>query len=176
MSGNFVRKSTGSGKACARLYPGFPQKRVDAALKQGQDCGHDRTGRRLSRGGDAFGARAGGPAGSGTRRLGTGRHYIRGLRRQATGAREWAPICLAGHERQLRGCPVPTAFLVEGRKVRPFGAGTHAGAPESGALGWLRDGSAVVHFPVGACGRSLRTPGDVRDTAVRKAAAGARHN
>jgi hypothetical protein len=56
-------------------------------------------------------------------------------------------------------CEVPHAFLVEGGKVRPFGAGTYAGAPESGALGWLRDGSAVVHFPVGACGGTLRTPG-----------------
>jgi hypothetical protein len=56
-------------------------------------------------------------------------------------------------------CEVPTAFLVEGRTVRPFGAGTYAGAPESGALGWLRDGRAVVHFPVGACGGSFRRPG-----------------
>jgi hypothetical protein len=56
-------------------------------------------------------------------------------------------------------CEVPTAFLVEGRNVRPFGAGTYAHAPESGALGWLRDGTAVIHFPVGACGGSLHTPG-----------------
>jgi hypothetical protein len=26
-------------------------------------------------------------------------------------------------------------------------------------VGWLRDGAAVVHFPVGACGGTLRTPG-----------------
>ena len=56
-------------------------------------------------------------------------------------------------------CEVPTAFLVEGRTVHPFGAETYAGAPESGALGWLRDGKAVVHFPVGACGGSFRRPG-----------------
>jgi hypothetical protein len=56
-------------------------------------------------------------------------------------------------------CEVPTAFLVEDGKVRTFGADTYAGAPESGALGWLRDGRAVVHFPVGACGGSFRTPG-----------------
>jgi hypothetical protein len=56
-------------------------------------------------------------------------------------------------------CGIPTAFLVERRTVRPFGAKTYAGAPESGALGWLRDGRAVVSFPVGACGGSFRRPG-----------------
>jgi len=48
-SGNFLRKSTGRGKACEWLYPGCPQKRADAALRQGQDCGHDCTGRHLDR-------------------------------------------------------------------------------------------------------------------------------
>ncbi len=48
-SGNFFRKSTGRGKPCEWFYPGCPQKRGDAALQQGQDCGHDRPGRRLDR-------------------------------------------------------------------------------------------------------------------------------
>ncbi len=56
-------------------------------------------------------------------------------------------------------CEIPTAFVVEDRRVRPFGAASYAGSPESSAVGWLRNGTAVIHFPVGACGGSMRTPG-----------------
>jgi hypothetical protein len=99
---------------------------------------------------------------SGSRRLIVGPPVRRGPDRRIHGHWVYVKVSPSTHRllAQWSGeCEVPTAFLVERRKVRPFGAGTHAGAPESGALGWLRDGSAVVHFPVGACGRSLRTPG-----------------
>jgi hypothetical protein len=56
-------------------------------------------------------------------------------------------------------CEIPTAFVIEGRQVRPLGAARYADAPESVGLGWLRNGSAVIHFPLGACGGSFRTPG-----------------
>jgi hypothetical protein len=52
-------------------------------------------------------------------------------------------------------CEIPQAFLVAGRKAHPLGASTAANAPESVALGWLADGSTVVHFPAGACGSSM---------------------
>jgi hypothetical protein len=56
-------------------------------------------------------------------------------------------------------CEVPVAFLVTGKRMRPYGGRTMADAPESRALGWMPDGSAVVHFPVGSCGSSFRRAG-----------------
>jgi hypothetical protein len=56
-------------------------------------------------------------------------------------------------------CEVPVAFLVAGGTVRPYGGRTMDDAPESMALGWLPDGTAVVHFPKGACGGTFRRPG-----------------
>jgi hypothetical protein len=56
-------------------------------------------------------------------------------------------------------CEVPIAYLVAGGVMRPYGGRTLADAPESVALGWLPSGSAVIHFPKGACGGTFRTPG-----------------
>lgn len=56
-------------------------------------------------------------------------------------------------------CEVPIAFLVSRGVMRPYGGRTMADAPESTALGWLPNGSAVIHFPKGACGGSLQRPG-----------------
>jgi hypothetical protein len=56
-------------------------------------------------------------------------------------------------------CEVPIAFLVSRGVMRPYGGRTMAEAPESMALGWLPDGSAVIHFPKGACGGSFHRPG-----------------
>jgi hypothetical protein len=56
-------------------------------------------------------------------------------------------------------CEVPLAFVVSGSGMRPYGGNTIRDAPESAALGWLPNGSAVIHFPKGACGRTLRRPG-----------------
>jgi hypothetical protein len=56
-------------------------------------------------------------------------------------------------------CEVPIAFYVANGTMRPFGASTLAHAPSSMALGWLPNGSAVVHFPAGPCGKSRGAPG-----------------
>jgi hypothetical protein len=56
-------------------------------------------------------------------------------------------------------CEVPVAFLVVGGTMRPYGGRTMSDAPESMALGWLSNGSAVVHFPKGACGGTFQRPG-----------------
>ncbi len=56
-------------------------------------------------------------------------------------------------------CEVPVAFLVSGSVMRPYGGRTIRDAPSSVALGWLRSGSAVIHFPNGACGVIFRAPG-----------------
>jgi hypothetical protein len=76
----------------------------------------------------------------------------------------WRYVLVAPDGRRLLAqwsgeCEIPHAFLVEGGKLRPFGAVSYADAPESGALGWLRGGDAVVHFPVSACGGSRSKPG-----------------
>jgi hypothetical protein len=57
------------------------------------------------------------------------------------------------------GCEVPVAFLVAGGVMRPYGGRSMSDAPESVALGWLPDGSAVIHFPKGACGGTFHLPG-----------------
>ena len=56
-------------------------------------------------------------------------------------------------------CEVPVAFIVAGGVMRPFGGRTMSSAPSSMALGWLPNGSAVVHYPNGACGGAHRVPG-----------------
>jgi hypothetical protein len=56
-------------------------------------------------------------------------------------------------------CEVPIAFLVRDLVLRPYGGATMSDAPESMALGWLPNGSAIIHFPKGACGRVHRRPG-----------------
>jgi hypothetical protein len=56
-------------------------------------------------------------------------------------------------------CEVPVAFLVAAGRMRPYGGTTLRDAPSSVALGWLPNGSVVVHFPQGACGGAFRTPG-----------------
>jgi hypothetical protein len=56
-------------------------------------------------------------------------------------------------------CEIPTAFLIERGSTRPLGASSYAKAPVSFALGWLPNGSAVIHFPQGACGGTHRVPG-----------------
>jgi hypothetical protein len=52
-------------------------------------------------------------------------------------------------------CEIPVAYLVLNGVMRRYGNGT----TESAALGWLPNGSVVVHFPRGACGGSHRAPG-----------------
>jgi hypothetical protein len=54
---------------------------------------------------------------------------------------------------------VPIAYLVTGGGMRPYGGRSLSDAPGSVALGWLPNGSAVIHFPKGACGGSFHTPG-----------------
>ena len=49
-------------------------------------------------------------------------------------------------------CETPQAYLVVNGKLRPYGR-------ESVALGWLRNGDAVVHFPSGPCGGSIHARG-----------------
>ena len=39
--GNFDNEFTARGNCCESLSPGFPQNRVDTALKAAEDCGHD---------------------------------------------------------------------------------------------------------------------------------------
>jgi hypothetical protein len=56
-------------------------------------------------------------------------------------------------------CETPFAFLIVRGRMRPFGGVTIRDAPESDALGWLRDGRAVVHFRVAACGSGYPVPG-----------------
>jgi hypothetical protein len=56
-------------------------------------------------------------------------------------------------------CEIPLAFLVVDGVMRPYGGRTMEDAPESAALGWLPNGSAVIHYPKGACGGSHRAPG-----------------
>jgi hypothetical protein len=53
-------------------------------------------------------------------------------------------------------CESPSAYLVAGRRVRPYGG---SAAVESVGLGWLRDGRAVVSFWSGVCGAGIPTPG-----------------
>jgi hypothetical protein len=56
-------------------------------------------------------------------------------------------------------CEIPIAFYVANGGMRPFGGSRLADAPSSSALGWLPNGSAVIHFPDGACGSSQGAPG-----------------
>jgi hypothetical protein len=56
-------------------------------------------------------------------------------------------------------CEVPVAFLVENGVMHPYGARTYRNAPSSMGLGWLPNGSAVVHFPTAACGGAFRRAG-----------------
>jgi hypothetical protein len=59
-------------------------------------------------------------------------------------------------------CEIPVAFLARttGGAARPVtGEAGLGSAPESVALGWARDGRAVVDLPKGACGGSARKPG-----------------
>jgi hypothetical protein len=56
-------------------------------------------------------------------------------------------------------CEVPVAFLVAGGVMRPYGGKAIRDAPASVALGWLRNGNALILFPNGACGGGFRRPG-----------------
>jgi hypothetical protein len=56
-------------------------------------------------------------------------------------------------------CEIPVAFLIADGVMRPFGARKYPDVPSSMALGWLPNGSAVVHFPESACGRTHRPAG-----------------
>jgi hypothetical protein len=72
---------------------------------------------------------------------------------------EWAPRGKAFFAQWSAECEVPIAFLVANGVMHPYGGRTIRDAPSSVALGWLPDGTAVIHFPNGACGGSFRTPG-----------------
>ena len=49
-------------------------------------------------------------------------------------------------------CESPAAFVIgRDRTLRPVGAATRRGAPESRALGWSPSGRAIVSFPRGVC-------------------------
>jgi hypothetical protein len=57
---------------------------------------------------------------------------------------------------------VPTAFFAPvggGRSVPVTGEADWTKAPESAALGWTRDGRALVHLQGGACGTGVPRPG-----------------
>ena len=59
-------------------------------------------------------------------------------------------------------CEVPTAFLAPAGGGRPqavTGEGDWRKAPESLALGWTRDGRALVHLMGGLCGTGKPRPG-----------------
>jgi hypothetical protein len=60
-------------------------------------------------------------------------------------------------------CEVPIAFFVDAKGGRPTavsGEGDWARSPESVALGWTRDGRALVFLPEGpACGTGSMVPG-----------------
>src|ERR671934_615324 len=75
---------------------------------------------------------------------------------------EWAEFAPNGRDvlAEWSGeCEIPTAFLIRGGKVKPYGASTYAHAPESEPLGWLADGRAVVQFDMGLCGSGIPEPG-----------------
>jgi hypothetical protein len=76
------------------LYPGFPQKRVDPALKQGQDCGHDRRSRRLDRSGGGLWHLP--PALAGASRAGLGRVERRDPPREVPFISEGRDVVTAG--------------------------------------------------------------------------------
>jgi hypothetical protein len=73
-----------------------------------------------------------------------------GLRRIARPRPDWPPT--------RRGChPGPRPFAdADGSNVRPV---SRDPAIESGALGWARDGRAVIAFPKGVCGGGRSGPG-----------------
>ena len=71
----------------------------------------------------------------------------------------WSPRGTALFAQWSAECEVPIAFLVIKGKMRPFGGTTMNDAPSSMALGWLPNGSAVVHFPKAACGGSYHRAG-----------------
>jgi hypothetical protein len=59
-------------------------------------------------------------------------------------------------------CEIPVAFFARtsgGKATTVTGQPGLRGAPESVALGWSRDGRAVVDLPKGACGGSASRPG-----------------
>jgi len=74
----------------------------------------------------------------------------------------WAAFAPRNHDvlaQWSAECEVPVAFLVSHGVRRPYGGRTMAEAPESTALGWLPNGSAIIHFPNGPCGGSFHRPG-----------------
>jgi hypothetical protein len=78
------------------------------------------------------------------------------------GAWQWAEYAPAGGAilaQWLGLCESPTAFVLAGGRLAPYGARSFRAAPESFALGWLAAGRAVVHFRTGVCGRGYSGPG-----------------
>jgi hypothetical protein len=75
---------------------------------------------------------------------------------------EWAEFAPNGRDvlAEWSGlCEIPTAFLISGGKVKPYGGPSYARAPQSEALGWLPDGRAIVQFDFGSCGGGIKVPG-----------------
>jgi hypothetical protein len=92
------------------------------------------------------------PGGTSTPRLVAGPR--RGLGRWA-----WAEFSPNGRSilAQWSGeCESPSAYLIVGGRVRPYGG---SDAVESVGLGWLPDGRAVVSFWSGICGAGISAPG-----------------
>ena len=86
------------------------------------------------------------------------RHGVAGSRR-GLGRWTWAEFSPDGRAilAQWSGeCESPSAYLIVGGRVRPYGG---SDAVESVGLGWLPDDRAVVSFWSGVCGAGIPSPG-----------------
>jgi hypothetical protein len=79
--------------------------------------------------------------------------------RRGLGRWTWAEFSQTGTAilaQWLGECESPSAYLIVGRWIRPYGGSETV---ESVPLGWLPDGRALVSFWSGACGAGIHTPG-----------------
>ena len=92
------------------------------------------------------------PFGAPTRRVAAGPR--RGLGRWTWA--EFSPTGTAILAQWSGECESPSAYLIAGGRIRPYGG---SDTVESVGLGWLADGRAVVSFWSGVCGAGIPTPG-----------------
>jgi hypothetical protein len=92
------------------------------------------------------------PGGTPTRRVAAGPR--RGLGRWTWA--EFSPTGTAVLAQWSGECESPSAYLIAGGRIRPYGG---SDTIESVGLGWLPDGRAVVSFWSGVCGAGIPTPG-----------------
>ncbi len=77
--------------------------------------------------------------------------------RRGGGSWTWAEFGAKAVLAQWSGeCESPTAYLIAGGRVHPYGG---SDAVESVGLGWLHDGRAVVDFASGVCGAGIPVAG-----------------